>query len=334
MSSDNSTVIVIDARTRDLNVHFASATQLAQDSTAIVLRMAIKVGQMVNIWDSLPKEFPILVMGEYWARSSAGFASLMGAEKQTTVYVVGGAGFGRDVWDEQSQAYTKRGDALRPFSRPIKSVLFPATTHLHAWDVHTNMNQATAAAAFAGLKLLAQRMACLVEGQSNMTQAYTFQPRYDASFNGFPEEHRSHDVFSKENMLRAAIGSLSRRRGEYGDPPSVETVEGRKALNVATLVSALRAGKGTDFINLSPEMVIVLGDIREVAERMFEQLLAEGWTFGFDLSVGNHFTRAVSPGGVETLGNALFPDPDVEEQFLRIANAMTEEEKIKMRATV
>ncbi len=76
----------------------------------------------------------------------------------------------------------------------------------------------------------------------------------------------------------------------------------------------------------------IIGDneIKKIAEERVMAYEEEGWKFGFDMSLGNHFLRAISPNGEEVNGDALFEDSVVEETFLSLATLNTEGEKRDM----
>lgn len=108
---------------------------------------------------------------------------------------------------------------------------------------------------------------------------------------------------------------------------------GQLALTVAILRSGIRAGRDATFVKLPGAVQEILGDeeIRRVVEGLMEGYELAGWRFGFDTSLMNHFTVAISPDGTITQGNALFAWPDVEQVFLELSTANSEEEKQTMR---
>jgi len=322
---NNSTLIVIDARTRKLDEVFASsATCLPDNSGALILRKGVKVGTVEALAGrELPH--PVLVVGSYAARSSAGHVTPIGAENHNSVVWIGGAGFGFTSQNEEGKNVHK-GFGLRPFAFPLTGTLLPAGTRLEKVETHRNSNPGTADAAFAGLKLQSElnpRIFILAEGQSDYTSAYSFEVPEDAGYPEFPQEHRT-DIFSSEKMLNAAVCRLVK-----GD-------EGRKALTLAIMRAGYRAGKDASFVGGLPAAVReVLGDeeIKRIVEEQVSAYEAEGWRFGFDMSLGNHFTRVVSPDGKTTDGSALFPSPEVEESFLELSTLNSEEEKRNMRTS-
>lgn len=320
----NSTVIVIDARSRERNVFTASATQLPGMS-AIVLRKGAAVGKVETLHGQTA-EYPILVVGSYAARSSAGHVTPIGVENFDSVVWVGGAGFGFTEHGEDGKAVHK-GYGLRPFGWPLEATLIPAGARVSAVETHRNSNPATADAAFAGLRLQAKanpRLLVLVEGQSDYTSATAIEVPENAEAPEFQEEHRAEDLFSPEKMFNAAV-----RRLVKGD-------EGRKALTLAIVRAAYRTGKDASFIGGLPAAVReILGDeeIKRIVEEQVAAYEAEGWKFGYDMSLANHFTRAVSTNGTVTDGSALFPSPEVEESFLELSTLNTEEEKRNLRTS-
>lgn len=319
------TIIVVDARERKLeNVFAASATTLPDNSNAIVLRKGTKVGTMEQL-AGRNLDYPILVVGSYQARSSAGHVTPLGAENHNSVVWIGGAGFGFTSQTEEGKNVHK-GFGLRPFAFPLTGTLLPAGTRLEKVETHRNSNPGTAEAAFAGLKLQAElntRLFILAEGQSDYTSAYSFEVPEGAEHPEFPQEHRT-DIFSSEKMFNAAV-----RRLVKGD-------EGRKALTFAIMRAGYRAGKDASFIGGLPAAVCeILGDeeIERIVEEQVAAYEAEGWKFGYDMSLANHFTRAISPDGKTTDGSALFNFGGVEEEFLALATLNSDEEKRDMRTS-
>jgi hypothetical protein len=209
------TVVVVDARSRERIVFTASATTLATRPEAVILRRACEVGVVSDLIGTTV-DSPILLIGEYRAMSSAGHVTVVGAEKFPPITVIGGMGFGFEVWDETSQASKTVGGALRPFARPVRGSLIPANA-LVANFRHSNhiSNVAAEEAAFEGLKLRSRTAAwkytlCLYEGQSDYGQVVTFTTDPTAEVPVFPEEHRS-EMFTTERLVEAAVRSLGRR---------------------------------------------------------------------------------------------------------------------------
>lgn len=303
-----STVLVVDGRSRERKVFSASATRLESNAQAIILRKAVEIGT-VSALHGKTVESPIIVVGEYQAKSSAGYVTVLGGEKFLSIVWVGGAGF---------------PGGLKPFGYPVKGTIVPAGCRVDLVQVHHNSNPATAEAALKGLSLRAQLNGSLylVEGQSDCTSATSFEVQEDAEAPEFPEEHRS-DIFSTEKMLDTVV-----RRIVRGD-------EGRKALIFAIMRAAYRAGKDADFIGIPPVIREILGneEIKRIVEERVASMEAEGWKFGYDMSLSNHFTRTISPDGKETGGDALFREPEVEESFLELSTLNSEEEKRNMRTS-
>lgn len=310
-------VYVIDARSRERELVTASATRLPNNAFALVLRKGVDVGSVEALCGQAVKH-PILIIGSYQARSSAGFVTPVGAGVYNSVIWVGGAGFG--FTDEDGR---RKGDALRPFGRPLKAALVNAGARVEKVQTPFTSNPATAEAAFEGLRLRAlaqRRLTFLVEGQSDYITATSFEEPEGAE-SDFPAEHRE-DIFSCENMFKAAMRRIARRD------------EGRQALYTAILRAAYQAGKKAAFIGGMPaEIIEVLGDeeMQRIAEEQSAAYEAVGWKFGYDMSVGNHFTRVISPNGEITNGPALFGAGKVEDIFLELATFNSEEEKREMR---
>jgi hypothetical protein len=297
----SSTLIVIDARSREQNVFTASATILP-GKPGMVLRRGVDVGS-IDVLHGQTLEYPILVVGSYQAQSSAGFTTPLysGAVFQRVLWI-GGVGFPK---------------GLRPFGNPVEGVLIPAGAVVEEVETPANSNAWTANAAFTGLRLrtqINQHLFILAEGQSDWVKAVSFTVPEDAEVHEFPEEHRA-DIFSSEKVLDAAMHCLA--RGDVG----------RKNLMYAVLRAACRVGCPAPFVDISPAIREILGneEINRVVEERVAALEAEGWRFGFDMSLANRFTCGYSPEGDETTWNAIGDDAFVEEQFLRDATSMHED---------
>lgn len=187
-------VLVIDARSRERNVFAASATQVADDPI-IVLRRAADAGAVKNL-HGRTVETPILVVGDYEARSSAGFVTQIGEMNFPRYIWVGGTGFGRDG----------RGDGLRPFGWPLPVTLLPAKCRVEAVVTHGNSNPETAEAALLGLRMQAEadpNLLLLTEGQSDTVAATAFRAPEGWAPPELPQEHRP-EIFSSERILDAA----------------------------------------------------------------------------------------------------------------------------------
>ncbi|MBI4223698.1 MAG: hypothetical protein HY609_02090 [Deltaproteobacteria bacterium] len=202
-----STVYVVDARSRERLVYAASATSLPSNPNALVLRKGVTVGKLENVLAGHHSEHPLLIIGFYRARQSAGHVTPLGGEKFQRGVVVGGAGFGREVYDEVGKP-TRKGDALRPFGRPIEATLLPKGTRVEKIETHGGSNRSTADAVLAGLKLMAElpQTFVLAEGQSDHTSAFSFSG-FPEKKEQFPAEHRA-EMFSVERLLQ---GYLRRR---------------------------------------------------------------------------------------------------------------------------
>lgn len=210
-------VLVIDSRNRDLSVFVASATKTGFDKqTQLVLRHALDMGfslellqaEKVNIGRGktvvrryLTVPMPILLMGEYSARSSAGRVALLqeGGSLCHRVQVVGGLG----------EPFGKGG--LKVLGRPINGVLIEGPVEVKVVTGADNSNPATATAAVEGARILAAAdptSAFLVEGQSDRTKVVRFRSIAPAGASAeIPVEHRE-AMFSQENIVRKIFLSM------------------------------------------------------------------------------------------------------------------------------
>jgi hypothetical protein len=111
-------IVVVDARERALPVFMASVTAMKGNPDGVVLRKAVEIGKLAD-FNGKHFEFPVLVAGDYGAERSCGFTTQLGGERK--VMWVGGAGFGF----KPKGSSVRKGDALRPFARPVVCSLLP-----------------------------------------------------------------------------------------------------------------------------------------------------------------------------------------------------------------
>lgn len=323
-------IIVVDATTRRLECFAASATCRNGNQQHIILRKAVVIGTIAELRGRVV-ESPILVVGSYSARSSAGHTTPLGEDNFPKVVWIGGAGFGFDVYDEAKRERRRVADGLRPFGRPLTGTLLPAGTKVEGVQTHSNSNPDTADAAMAGLRIVAEtkRQFILTEGQSDYTSAYTFCVAEDAEQPSFPEEHRT-DVFSPESMFRAAFRRICPRQRM-----TEQQYEAKKALELNVMRAAFRAGNAAKSVGFPQQVVDAVGDteLRRIADELGQKYLDEGYQVGFDMSLSNHFTRCVSPNGAQVDGAALFGSPKVEEEFLGLSTLNSDDEKREMRTS-
>lgn len=81
------TAIIIDCRTRELEVSMASVTKIKNGG--LVLRKAMTIGGIKSL-NGQEMKLPIILFGEYQAMSSAGFVRIIGVNKFSSAIVVGG----------------------------------------------------------------------------------------------------------------------------------------------------------------------------------------------------------------------------------------------------
>lgn len=336
---ENTTVIVVDARNRDLKVFTASATNvtgLGRD--AIVLRKGVEVGELQKIVEVKVEdcgrawyvESPIVVIGDYQAKSSAGFTTQLGKDKFFGSVLVGGTGFGREIYKENK--LVRVGDGLHPFGSPVEATILPPGTRVRNIHTHKNSNPGTANAALEGLKLMAEispRTLVLVEGQSDVVAAYGFYSQRTQEKEEkleFPEEHRS-DIFSLNQMLLSALRYAVRRR----DHKESEEIKAQVFLLAKVLLALKEAGEENELFQIPSLIKEVLGELYvPTLESLVEGMSSEGWKAGVDMSLGNHFTKVISPGGKSFSSSSLAGTKNTEEIFLRMA-CNAEEEKRYIR---
>lgn len=219
------TVFGIDTCSRELHVFTASMTRVAE-SGGLVLRMGAQLGRLTELLAAgngqLRLNMPLVVVGGgYAARSSDGFVGLHIPGYMPRVEVVGGAGFGYEKYLESGE-YRRVGDGLRRFPAPWPALLLPAGCVVEAVLTHGNSNPATAAAAAAGLELLAGPDAVVVtEGQSDWTRGYRVQAprnlttgepgridRLTVDAESIPPEHRAEMFTAEAAAVDAAVRDL------------------------------------------------------------------------------------------------------------------------------
>lgn len=254
-------IFVVDARSRGLSVFVASATSVGinpEGQQLLVLRKGTEVGSMFDMVGHV-LEAPMFIVGSYQAKSSAGFTAVFGLEYGGCAIWIGGAGFGAEVWNEQSQTNVRRGGSLRPFGYPIKGTLLPEGQMVGAVETHRNSNPATAEATLIGLRLRAQinKGIVLVEGQSDVTSAWCFRQVKVTECPVFPPEHRS-EMFTSERLLRAAI----RRYARYGCVDDRAEQDRKFSLLLSQLIEALPDASS----KLPPTIIQAVGGVDRLSE--------------------------------------------------------------------
>jgi hypothetical protein len=249
-------VLVIDARSRELKVFVASATQAQADNpTQLVLRHALDLGNLGALLSSAHEnnfiaDMPVLVIGSYSAMSSAGFTTTYthqysghseNMDGHRKVVVVGGLG----------EPFGKGG--LKVLALPIAGHLIRGPVEISAVTGAGNSNWNTATAAEAGAKMLAaidRRQVILAEGQSDVVDVYRLRSvaerggenKDEYGETRFPAEHQA-DRFTPYSVTRSMLWSQSfralRAHLDEGEKPSDEAVE----TEVARRISAYRAAK-------------------------------------------------------------------------------------------
>lgn len=229
--------LVIDCRTRKLEVFVASATQAQTDNPyQLVLRHALDLGSILDLLAPTDQEarkkfladMPVILMGEYQARSSAGHVTVHSADSwdeahdgHRKVLIVGGLG----------EVFGGRG-ALRVLGNPIRATLVRGPVEVVELRGTKNSNRAQADAAWAGVKILSgvdRSSVFLVEGQSDHTYVVRFRSAGGPeAVVEFPAEHRA-EMFSRENIVRRIIKSSAWHsivcgRDDHGYTPSEEEV--------------------------------------------------------------------------------------------------------------
>ena len=276
-------ILVIDGRSRALRAFVASVTKAQEDNPyQVVLRHALDMGCIRDLL--APKgvegyfggevirqecrvQIPVLIMGEYSARSSAGHVTVacndlnMFNKHHKKVLVVGGLG----------PAFGKGG--LKVLTRPISAVLIPGPVEIVEAEGADNSNCASAEAAIAGVKILARtdkKSTFLMEGQSDYTYVIRLRCLAEGNEVDFPAEHRS-DMFSRENIVKTMFfGQIKRDLTRIcKSAPSKEEVRAEAIRRMESYLAAKaadedsywrRLGRGFGALNKSDEAIKKVAD--------------------------------------------------------------------------
>jgi len=255
--------LVIDGRTRKLQAFVASVTKAQDDNPyQIVLRHALDMGHIQDILNPTESDvylgggetkklkrftadMPVILMGEYAARSSAGHVAIHSADSwdesrdgHRKVLIVGGLG----------PNFGKKG--LRVLGLPITATLVRGPVEIEELAGAGNSNCASADAAWAGVKLLAstdRKSVFLVEGQSDYTYVVRLRSTATEGATEFPAEHRE-EMFSRENIVRRMVFSsayhgLVRGRDDHEYKPSEDEVKAAAKRNMDAYLAAKSANE-------------------------------------------------------------------------------------------
>ena len=216
-----STAIVVDCRSRDLQVFSASVTQTVIHG--LVIRKAADLGCLRDFaGGNIPHT--VILLGSYAAQSSAGFVSVLRPAQHHERFLVGAAGLGWEKRDPLTWGTARRcGDALRPLTDRsgghLRCTVMESGCSLAKIGGEQKKimsNTATAAAALAGFRIRAvmRGEVIVAEGQSDRVSGWAFRPTIPSNGLGedFPPEHRE-DVFAGVVVTPAR-----------GDPPAVKRV--------------------------------------------------------------------------------------------------------------
>lgn len=206
-----SSVLVIDTASRGLNAYMASVTVC--ENGGLVLRKAFELGEFSEIIGEFGfvAETPVLVTTTgYSAQSSAGFVSLLGFDRYENGHrlasktIVGGAGFGHEMWLDGVRKEV--GGGLRAFSHTIGAYILPEGTEIVGLKTHSNSNSDTAGAAYVGLELASRKNPIIAQGQSDYTSGIQLRlPENARKFVfEFSAEHRG-ELFTEEKIAQAHV---------------------------------------------------------------------------------------------------------------------------------
>jgi len=249
MNTLNTTALVIDCRARTLVTFVASVTEAQEGNTSqLVLRHALDLGKFDTLLASseaevyegggvtrtrrvFRAEMPVILMGQYSARSSAG---------HVTVVAPGRFGYGGDEASDGHRQVTVVGGLGGPLSKkglrvlgvPISATLVRGPVVIAELPGAGNSNCASADAAMAGVRLLAntdRKSVFLAEGQSDTTYVVRLRSAGETGTETrFPTEHRS-EMFARASIIRRMLSGQeyrSRVRGSSsGAAPTEEQVQ-------------------------------------------------------------------------------------------------------------
>ena len=260
----NTQALVIDGRTRKLSAFVASVTQAQSDNPyQIVLRHALDMGHIQDILAPTEREeylgggetktrkhfcaeMPVILMGEYSARSSAGHVAVHSTDSwdeardgHRKVLIVGGLG----------KVFGGKG-GLKVLGNPIVATLVRGPVEIEEFVGAGNSNCASADAAWAGVKLLAgadRKSVFLVEGQSAYTYVVRLRSSATEGETEFPAEHRE-EMFSRENIVRRMVFSSAYHglvcgRDDHEYKPSEDEVKAAAKRNMESYLAAKSANE-------------------------------------------------------------------------------------------
>jgi hypothetical protein len=196
-----STAIVVDCRSRDLNVFSASVTETV--ARGLVLRRAADLGRLSDLSGEGNIPHTVILLGSYAAQSSAGFTAVLRPAQHYDRWVAGGAGLGWHSYDDQAGHVVRRGDGLRAITdreaKTLRCTVISGGCSLVKIGGQGNSNVATAEAAMAGLRLRAEMRGEVIvaEGQSDRMSGWAFKAVVSSNGlgNTFPPEHRE-EIFA------------------------------------------------------------------------------------------------------------------------------------------
>ncbi len=282
--------LVVDCRSRNLVAFVASVTEAQEGNPLqLVLRHALDIGTFDSLLASseaevygdgrtrtrrqFRAEMPVLLIGEYGARSSAG---------HVTVVAPGSWGYGGDEANDGHRKVVVVGGLGGPLSKkglrvlgvPIAGTLVRGPVVIEELPGAGNSNCASADAAMAGVRLLAgmdRKSVFLTEGQSDTTLVVRLRSAAETgSATRFPTEHRS-EMFTRVNILKRMLRSQEwyswLRANSDGAAPSEEQIRAGVGCRIERYRTSCkegapepwrRLGRGFEFLNGLDEAVTEL----------------------------------------------------------------------------
>lgn len=346
---EHNTILVVDARTRYIEIFMASVTKL-EDMEALVFRKAGPDLGSVFGFQEMTIDLPIFVFGNYQARSSDGFTEYFYDKNSPVIKKatwVGGVGFGypnpnyKDpeiltaiqgaLLDSSDEFVSKidphqpkmLGEGLRPFGKILSGIVIPAGATIRPVETHKNSNCATCDAAIAALNMSTKIFGHIyvMEGQSDCVEAIEIVLPEEAKAAEFPVEHRQ-DYFSAKNMLQASI------RRESKVALQERNLDAEIALRYMLLKMFQNINVPLQEVNdilktVSPELLDLLDteSIHEVVNAKYEALVSSGWKIIYGCSN----VHVLSPAGYRSRNLDLRDFCLLKKEFLDNANMSIEE---------
>lgn len=311
--------LYINTTDRLLPTSFVSVTK---SSTGLVIRKALSGPNLFSMRDGMIPMPVIIPVNGYQARSSAGFVKIFWGVMQSD-FIVGECGFPRRGENDSAPA------PLRLTREPLPCVVLARGAFISQVETHHNSNCRTRDASMKGIEWMVAQEGCvncpvwIMEGQSDHVRAIRIAPNRDVTSVEFPPEHRD-DMFTPEAIVRK---TLCRGGWRY---------ESQEGVEAAMLCRCAHYISGTEDRNsvLSRNVWSCIPDADVIVNSIFDRMREKGWILTVDMSLGNHFLRAISPDGeIFDVGNSLNQGTAAAQEKLigMVASTLEEHEVERLR---